>query len=412
MEIKTCLREEIVTKCKEGLAFYQFTSRTQRTLIPGVKRLVSYMKTNMLEVYNRSVGEKFIEFEVGSNMLSSGQLERDIRIIFLFNLMLEGKEYRVRSESHFYCFPGEIGKIAEEFATSISTQLRFRQGTIISYRSSLSNFSVLMDMEKIRLKDLNRNVIMKFVSSMRNTRSYVIVPLRKFLKYLFEENLVATDYSELLAGFKKHDKEKLPSFYTKEEIIKIERSITRESGIGKRNYAMILLATRLGLRASDIANLKFSDIDWENSIIKIIQNKTGREIELPVIAEIGNAIIDYIKNGRPKSNLKNIFLSARHPVRTLNGQSFTATVNRCMSAAGVDISYRHHGSHSLRHSLATNLMNNGVTFPIISETLGHYTTDSTMIYLGVNIKSLIECSLDVIKVSDNFYDQKGGYFYE
>ena len=95
----------------------------------------------------------------------------------------------------------------------------------------------------------------------------------------------------------------------------IEESIDRSGSIGKRDYAMFLLATRLGLRASDIANLRFIDIDWENDEITITQYKTKKKITLPLLADIGNAIIDYLKYGRPKFTSQQVFISSRAPYK-------------------------------------------------------------------------------------------------
>lgn len=397
---------------KEGLNNYQFTQKTQRSLVPGVKRLVSFMELSGIITYDRSIGERFVLYEKDIPSLSAMVLERDTRSIDLLNIMLEGKEYHLKCGPKAYDFPGEMGRVAEGFVEKVSSQLRFHDSTKTSYRSSLSKFCVLMDIEDVTLNKLCRHNIINFLSSIRNTRSYVTTPIKKFLKYIFENKFVEQDFSDLLSNFKPRDKEKMPSYYDKDEITKIENVIKRESGMGKRNYAMILLGTRLGLRESDIVNLKFSDIDWENSLLKITQIKSDREIKLPLTADVGNAIIDYIKNGRPSSKLKTIFLTARHPLRPMDASAYGCVVSRTITNAGIDVGNRHHSSHSLRHSLATNLMRNGIGLPVISEVLGHSSTDSTMFYLSVDIKNLLSCSLEVTMIPDTFYEQKGGYFYE
>lgn len=412
MNIKKIKKDELTSFFKEGLNYYQFTPKTQRSLVPGVKRLASFMELFGIVMYDSSIGERFVLYEKDIPLLSTMVLERDTRSIYLLNTMLEGKEYYLKCGPKAYDFPGEIGRVAEEFVEKVSTQLRFHDSTKTSYRSSLSKFCVLMDIEDITLNKLCRHNIINFLSSIRNTRSYVTTPIKKFLKYIFENKFVEQDFSDLLSNFKPRDKEKMPSYYDKDEIAIIENTIKRESGIGKRNYAMILLGTRLGLRESDIVNLKFSDIDWENSLLKITQIKSDREIKLPLIADVGNAIIDYIKNGRPSSKLKTIFLTARHPLRPMDASAYGCVVSRTITNAGIDVGSRHHSSHSLRHSLATNLMGNGVGLSVISQVLGHSTTDSTMFYLSVDIMNLLSCSLEVTMIPDTFYEQKGGYFYE
>ena len=408
MSIKKIKRDKLLPY----LNYYQFTKKTQGTLVPGVKRLVSFMEVSEITMYDSSIGEQFVKYETHIPSISAMVLERDTRCVYLLTLMAEGKEYHLKCGPKAYSFPGEIGRIAEEFIDRISTQLRFHDSTKTSYRSSLSKFCVLIDIEDITIDKLYRHNIIEFISSIRNTRSYVTTPIKKFLKYLFENKLVKEDFSDLLSNFKPRDKEKMPSYYDKNEITKIENSIKRESGLGKRNYAMILLGTRLGLRESDIVNLKFSDIDWENSLIKITQIKSDRKIELPLTADVGNAIIDYIRNARPSSNSKTIFLTARHPLRPLDASAYGCMVSRTIYNAGIDIGNRHHGSHSLRHSLATSLMKDGIGLPIISEVLGHSSTDSTMFYLSVDVENLLSCSLEVPIISNTFYEQKGGYFYE
>jgi integrase len=193
--------------------------------------------------------------------------------------------------------------------------------------------------------------------------------------------------------------------------MKIEGVIDRTGGKGKRDYAMILLASRLGLRASDITRLQFASLNWDINVIILKQHKTKREIILPLLSDIGDAIIDYIKNGRPDNDSKNLFLSLIQPYRPIRVSTLCTIVTNYIYAAGVSPKGRHHGTHSLRHSLATNLLENGTALPVISEVLGHGSTGSTMYYLGVNIKSLLECSQNVPDVPEDFYSQKGGMLY-
>ena len=102
----------------------------------------------------------------------------------------------------------------------------------------------------------------------------------------------------------KYSKEKLPSYYSKEEILQFENQIDRLSIVGKRDYAMFLLASRLGLRSSDIRLLQFSDIDWDKNEIRIIQKKTKKPVILPLLEDVGTAIIDYVMNARPDKKTK------------------------------------------------------------------------------------------------------------
>jgi len=166
------------------------------------------------------------------------------------------------------------------------------------------------------------------------------------------------------------------------------------------------------LRASDIANLKFENLQWERCTIKFNQFKTGKNIELPMLPEVGNAIVDYMKYGRPKSNEAFIFLLSRSPYTPIHGCSVTGIVHSSLVRAGISIENRKHGAHVLRHSLASILLEKGIILPIISEVLGHENTESAKFYLRIDLKSLRQCTLEVPSVAVSFYGQKGGYFYE
>ncbi|HBV15444.1 site-specific integrase, partial [Chryseobacterium carnipullorum] len=229
--------------------------------------------------------------------------------------------------------------------------------------------------------------------------------LRSVLADLHSKKIIDFRTANILTNVKTRSDKKLPSHYTPEEVMCIEKSIDRKYAIGKRDYAIILLATRLGLRSSDIRLLQFSNIDWENNVIILEQFKTKEPIELPLLVDVGEAIIDYIKYGRPKSFSKYIFLKGNSPHLPLGGQALTAITKKYFIKSNVKFAKKRHGPHSLRHSLATNLLKKGTPLPVISGTLGHSSTANTMIYVHLNTEDLLKCSLDVPPVSKDFYLQ-------
>jgi len=175
---------------------------------------------------------------------------------------------------------------------------------------------------------------------------------------------------------------------------------------------MTLLASRLGLRASDIAHLTFGNIDWENSTITLSQFKTGKKIELPLLVEVGEAIIDYLKYGRKRSESPRIFLYTRAPFTAMTNAAVAGTLGRTVDASGVDTAGRKHGAHAMRHSLASRFLENQESMPVISDALGHQSTNTTMSYLRIDVESLRKCALYVPLVEPSFYEQEGGAFYE
>ena len=377
-----------------------------------IRHLLDFMFQKKLEVYDETVGERFLEYEHTTCQVPPYMLARDARAILFLNSIFRGEAYPASKRKLSYQFPGELGTFAQKFITEEITPHGFSQGTIDCYKSSLSRFSVAMHMNGITLKNIDREDMIRFLSTMPNTRSYVITPVRRFLKYLYHKNRIEENLSVIFEKIKTNKPVKLPSYYTKEEVKRIENSVDRSGRVGKRNYAVILLASRLGIRASDIANLKLSDIDWDNNQIRFMQIKTERPISLPLLADVGNAIVDYVMQGRPETDVRNVFLTFRRPYAPLTHSAITNIVDKYMRESNVNMENRHHGSHSLRHSIATALMDNEVSLPVISDILGHQTTLSTMRYLEINTKALMECSLDVPLVDDSFYKQHGGFFYE
>ena len=174
---------------------------------------------------------------------------------------------------------------------------------------------------------------------------------------------------------------------------------------------MMLLATRLGLRASDIAHLAFHNISWGNSTIRLSQFKTGKMIELPLLTEIGDAIIDYLKYGRKKSESPEIFLYTRAPFTTMTNAAVSSALGSLVDSSKVVTTGRKHGAHAMRHSLVSRFLENKVSIPVISEALGHQSTNTTMSYLRIDTDSLRQCALDVPPASKLFYEQKGGAYY-
>ena len=164
--------------------------------------------------------------------------------------------------------------------------------------------------------------------------------------------------------------------------------------MGKRNYAILLLAARLGLRSGDIRDFKFEHIDWENNLIRKVQRKTGEPITLPLLPEIGWALIDYIKHGRPLSDAPEIFVRQVAPHVPM--KYYDSMLVKLLQQAGISTEApRHHGMHALRHSLATRLLEQNTPLPIIQEVLGHCDPATTQQYISVDVEQLRSCAMEV-----------------
>ena len=378
------------------------------------KGILSYMNSKSLVDFDEKVGrECTLCFHDGGTVTF---YHRDLikSIDVLVNVFLNDNLGRRMRTPAQYPFRGEIGSAAQDYFESLKALGISEKKTIRGYKRMVSNFvEYLLENGVCSISGIIEESIVKFIESRHHRQKEYIGTARRFLKYLYKEHLIAKDYSYVLRSIGKNIKYiKTPSFYSPDEIRQLEESISRTSNVGKRDFAMVTLCSRLGLRVSDVANLSFKDINWENNSISIIQYKTGNPLTLPLLSIVGNAIIDYLKNARPKSTSSRIFLSCRPPYGDMNPGSVHGAIAVAFSGSGVDFGDRHHGGHALRFSLAQRMLDKSTPIPIISETLGHTELDTTRAYVRIDLVHMIGCVLDVPDTSDVFYTQRGGWFYD
>ncbi|MDZ7607132.1 MAG: tyrosine-type recombinase/integrase [Cyclobacteriaceae bacterium] len=152
--------------------------------------------------------------------------------------------------------------------------------------------------------------------------------LRGLFTFLYENKSITESLAIFIPKDNYQKQAKLPSYYTDQEIQKLLMSVDRGTIVGKRDYAILVLAAYLGLRASDIARLKFLNLNWEQSKIAVTQFKTGKEITLPLLPVVGNALLDYIQYGRPKSDEQYIFLFVISPFLPIHPSTSAGMINQ------------------------------------------------------------------------------------
>ena len=225
-------------------------------------------------------------------------------------------------------------------------------------------------------------------------RKYAVSGISYVFYMISDVSLLTSLQKSICRRYQK--KATIPSVWAADELKKMLDVIDRNSPIGKRDYAMILLACILGLRISDIKNLRFSNFDWENKQLSLIQHKTHKPLVLPLPDAVGWAVIDYIKNGRPKYFDSDIvFLKHMPPFDPISDNDhMEQRIVFHMNKAGIHKDKNKHcGFHSLRHSAGSMLLDMGTPLPVITTILGHSDMDVTGIYLKTDLKKLAECVL-------------------
>lgn len=263
----------------------------------------------------------------------------------------------------------------------------------------------ITDVTKIRQADLAGFILS---CSKEVTRG----SLRNILSYtkLFHEFLRDTDRLDIpfegLFTVSVTRETKIQQPLTTDELNLILAQIDLTNAMGKRNLAMILLGAELGLRASDIINLKLTDIDWHKKEIHIQQQKTGHSVKLPLTEKVSSALKDYILNGRRQTECEFIFLKLRPPY----GKISDAVALGCMfrsyqKAAGIECSaFDGKGFHSLRRRLGKELVVDGVPIATISQVLGHRDLEVAKQYISLDSVHLQECALDFSLIGGRHHD--------
>jgi integrase/recombinase XerD len=228
--------------------------------------------------------------------------------------------------------------------------------------------------------DIDAYVQWRVRSLQRSSKKAITVHLRSFLRYLHDAGRIR-DLSSAVRGPKLYSQEGIPSVLHPEQIDKVLRSRRRDrSPIGLRDYAILTLLSTYGLRAGEITALRLEDIDWRHDRLRIRHSKTGVHSELPLLRAPGEAILDYVRKGRPKTTQREIFLRACAPYRALRGGSLDSVLERLLKAAGV-VPQGRRGPHVFRHAKAASLLRSAVPLKVIGDVLAHRSAASTMAYL-------------------------------
>jgi site-specific recombinase XerD len=183
----------------------------------------------------------------------------------------------------------------------------------------------------------------------------------------------------------------IPRAIAPDQVRRLLARINRHTAVGRRDYAILLLLARLGLRSSEVVFLELEDIDWKDGSMSV-RGKGGRRLQLPLPADVGEAIVAYLRHGRPPSSSRRVFLRARAPLRGFLGPSAVGTIVRhALLRAGIDAPTT--GAHQFRHGLATEMLRHGASLGEIGELLGHRSPETTKIYTKVDLDALRSLAL-------------------
>jgi len=363
--------------------------------------LISFAEINGYDNYSSEVGMAFYESEKLKNYIGDSSLGYRRACIRNLNTFLYGNnfwqrkprnvfKYKTHKEKKPLICPEQFSDTLEEFLDGIS-KLGLKEITVEQYRRTC--ITMLCDFDSQGVKSWNDITVEHLTTAFKRltNKHHFITYSRRLFQYLSDNSIVSANYALVLPRMAK--KKCLPSVYSDDEIDALIKSIEKFTPQGKRDYAMLLMALRLGLRQSDIREFRFENVDFENSRVNLIQFKTGVALQLTLPEEVAEALHDYIDNGREESESQHIFTNGYGC--PLTRQAVTHIISRHFKKANIDVGDRHHGPHSLRMTFASQLVAENVPYEVVRVLLGQISTSSTKHYVEFSTEGLRTCALEV-----------------
>ncbi len=250
----------------------------------------------------------------------------------------------------------------------------------------------------VRMPDLSCELVDAYLTARastlsRRSRKLISCLLRSFLGYLYSTGRITRDLARLVIAPKLYALETIPSAFRDEEVRAIIETVRQDrSPKGLRDYAILLLLDSYGLRDLEVVRLQLEDVDWRTDRLYIRRSKTGNESILPLLSCVGEAILAYLRDGRPKTSGREIFIRTVAPYRRLS--SLYQMIQSRLTQANIHPAGKH-GAHAFRHARAVSLLRANVPLKQIGDILGHRSTASTMIYLKLATADLRAVALDI-----------------
>lgn len=360
-------------------------------------RLDSFMKDHSIKEYSSAIGKAFIEeyYPCDTNRRRTVLL-----MIRRLDDHLNGIPYRCHRSMRSFEVSSAFAQLLNDYQVYCENIGNKPETIAVKKRfcTIFLNFLSVLDIKDLSL--ITSAIVARGCLRYNNKDGYAA--LRQFLGYLFERGMTAKEFSTIVPHFSR--RQIVPSVFTPTEIKSIEDTVNTETLTGKRNHAILLLVTRLGLRSGDIAALGLSEIDFNSNHIDLVQQKTGKPLSVFIPEDVSYALKAHIENAGSRLSDGYVFHSMKAPYGVLTTSIIRHIVKKCINASGIDVKGRKYGPHALRSSLASNLVSAGTSYDTVRKILGHTDPDAVKHYVKTDIERLRKCSLDPPEPSGIFLD--------
>ena len=288
--------------------------------------------------------------------------------------------------------------VAPGFFDYLVDERGLRPTSVASYRHYLDRFeSYLGRIGMTSLRELSPAVLSAFIverAGMGLSKSTVregAGVIRVFLRYLYREGVVDADLSGAVGWPQVYRLSSIPRSISWDDVNRVLAGVDRRSAVGRRDYAILLLLVTYGLRAREITALTLDDIDWKHERLRVPERKAGHSTAFPLSAVVGDAIVDYLRRGRPETTDRHLFFRVAAPRRPLGAAAVSMIAGKHLRRAGVDVPRP--GSHTLRHSAVQRLVDADLSLKTIGDFVGHRSARSTEVYAKVAVEALREVAM-------------------
>lgn len=343
--------------------------------------------------------EAFVAQRVADRKGRAGSTERDVAKEFrgpieqMLSVVLADFEGAGRGRRK-----DPFGEAAPGFFAYLVDERGLRPASVRGYRHHLDRFETYLARIGVRdLDELSPAILSAYVAERsaaglaRSTVRDGCGVLRVFLRYGYREGVVGRDLSEAVEWPQLYRLSTVPRSISWGEVGRVLGCVDRRRPAGKRDYAILLLLVTYGLRGREVAALMLNDIDWRHDRLAVPERKAGHSTAFPLAASVGEALVDYLRHGRPDCADRHVFLRAAAPIRPIGAAAVSSLARAYLLRAGIDVPRP--GSHTLRHSAVQRLVDAQFSLKAIGDFVGHRSPRSTEVYAKVDVESLRQVAL-------------------
>jgi site-specific recombinase XerD len=406
MEQNLLSLDRLIKEASQRLEYLKYSSETRQKYICIWRSLLHWSQEHGIQTMSSDVATQFLEYlgvPSGKPSKPLASHQRTIRAIVraLDDFAVYGYWRSNRQVAKETAFPPAFEATVKAFLEYRKIDCGLSPKTLYIAKSYLRCFTSFLESNNIsRWTDIQPKHLQTFFDSQMQLQSKslagVASNIRIFIKYLWLQGILPNDFSRYLPQFKVQEHHHIPKVWRQEDVKLLLGAVDRGSALGKRDYAILILVTRLGLRAGEIRTLKLEHIHWEKAEIELFQPKTKNIVRLPLSEEVGQALIDYIRNGRPPVTCREIFVRHLAPFEPFaDHDNLRHIVTAYRQKAHIPLETpRCDGLHSLRSTLATCLLKQGTSMETIAAILGHASVKTTRLYTKIDLDALRSVALD------------------